>query len=197
MHTLGLIRRVAIAAAFLRLRRRVSKRSCAVGPSDPQFSGRCRAFARKRRRPDSLVGAARTTGSACPSPGGPHDGARRHAHRADRLCHPGGNQGQFGLGQHQRRRDDRGRTVAPAGERKISGFGDRPGEVRGIQSPACDPTRASARVLARQRPLKSPAVSVEKVGKAAAQRSISDAALKPVFPAFAMRPDRRSMDVPG
>ena len=72
------------------------------------------------------------------------------------YCHSGANQGQLGLGQHQRRRDDWGRTVARAGDRKISGFGDRPGEVRGIQSPTCDATRASAHVLAGQRPLKIP-----------------------------------------
>jgi hypothetical protein len=34
----------------------------------------------------------------------------------------------------------------------------RPGEVRGIHSPTCDPTRAGAHVLAGQRPLKSIAV---------------------------------------
>ena len=43
--------------------------------------------------------------------------------------------------------------MARTGDRKISGFGDRPGDVRGIQSPTRDPTRASAHVLAGQRPL--------------------------------------------
>jgi len=36
---------------------------------------------------------------------------------------------------------------------EYSGFGDRPGDVRGIQSPTRDATRASAHILAGQRPL--------------------------------------------
>jgi hypothetical protein len=45
--------------------------------------------------------------------------------------------------------------IGGARYRKISGFGDRPDDVRGIQSPTRDATRAGAHVLAGQRPLKS------------------------------------------
>ena len=45
------------------------------------------------------------------------------------------------------------RAMAGAGDDKISGFGDRPDVGRAIQSPTCGPTRASAYVLAGQRPL--------------------------------------------
>ena len=114
---------------------------------------RCGAFAGKRRRADRLVGAAGAPGATCPSPGGPHDGAGRRPGRADRLSHSGADQGQLGPGQHQRRCDDREFAMAGAGDDKISGFGDRPDAGRAIQSPTCGPTRASAYVLAGQRPL--------------------------------------------
>jgi len=51
--------------------------------------------------------------------------------------------------------------VARAGDRRYQALaieGDRPGDVRGVQSPTRDATRASAHVLAGQRPLKSLAV---------------------------------------
>ncbi len=131
----------------------VSQRACPVGPTDSRHSSRCHAFARKRRRPDSLVGQAGTSGSTFQSHGGSHDSEGRHARRADRLRRIGPNQGQLGLGQYWRRRDDRGRTAARASDNKTSGLAARPSNDRTIQSRPCDATRASALVLAGQPPL--------------------------------------------
>ena len=139
----------------------VSQRACPVGPTDLRHSSRCRAFARKRRRPDGLVGAAGTSGSTFQSHGGKlHDSEGRHARRADRLRRIGPNQGQLGLGQYWRRRDDRGRTAARASHNKTSGLAAGPGDDRTIQSRSCDATRASALVLAGRTPLNPRAVDL-------------------------------------
>src|SRR6516164_4610500 len=46
--------------------------------------------------------------------------------------------------------------MASAGDRKISVFGDRPGDGRGVQSPTCDASPARAHILACKRPLNTP-----------------------------------------
>ena len=69
------------------------------------------------------------------------------------LSHSRAEQGQPGLGQHQRRRDGRGRCAASAGDIEILGLGDRSGDDRAIQSCPCFGRRAGAGVLDRARSL--------------------------------------------
>ncbi len=77
--------------------------------------------------------------------------------RADRLAHDRAEQGQPGLGQHQRRRDGRGCRAARAGDIAILGFGDRCGDDRAIQSCPCFGGDADAGVLDCARSLIRPA----------------------------------------
>ena len=91
MYTLGLIRRVAIAAcgAFALL----VAVACQNGLAQSRLPIRNIqvdvAPLRVRRRPDTLVGAAGATDSTCQSSGWPHVAERGHTGRADRLSHSG------------------------------------------------------------------------------------------------------------
>ena len=106
------------------------------------------------------------------------------------LSHSGSEQGQPRLGQHWRRRDHRGRAAAGAGDLKILGFGDRPDDVRGIQSPARDATRANARLLAGQRPLNPLAVASKALPTADPPRGSSSRTSQIVCSGRALSPRR-------
>jgi len=84
------------------------------------------------------------------------DAEGANAHRAGRFSHTRAEQGQPGLGQHQRRRDARWRRAASAGDVEILGFGDRCGDDRAIQSRSCFGGSAGAGVLDCARPLIRP-----------------------------------------
>ena len=153
MSTPGPDRRAAIAAcgAFAL---QTAMRGGALAQSRPgvrRHQGRRRALARQRRRPDRDLGRAGAAAPARSSLVRPPDAEGRDAHGARRLSHSRAEQGQPGLGQHQRHRDGRRRYAASTGDIAILGLGDRSGDDRAIESCPCVGRRAGAGVLDRAR----------------------------------------------